>query len=123
MEQQPYPQPVYRSQPNSFATASIVCGILSIFSCIIIYAALFFGSLSILFGLLSRREALTMPSSSQAGCILSSISMALSVVLTALAVAFLVQLFGWETVLDPEKLMEAYMNYLNSINSIGGMTP
>ena len=120
MEQQPYPQPAYQRQANSFATASIVCGILSMFSCIVVYAALFFGSLSILFGLLSRREALTMPTSSQAGCILSSRSMVLSVILTALAVAFLVQLFGWETVLDPEKLMEEYMSYLNSI---GGMIP
>lgn len=118
MEQHPYTQPVYQNPTNSFATASIVCGILSIFSCIVFYAALFFGSLSILFGLLSRRESLTMPGSSQAGCILSSISIVLSLVLTALAVAFLVHLFGWETVLDPEKLMEEYIKYLNSI---GGM--
>ncbi len=127
MEQQPFPQQVYRNRTNSFATAAIVFGILSIFNCMVVYAAVFFGSLSILFALLSRQEALKMPSSSQVGCILSSVSMVLSVILTAFTVAYLVHLFGWETVLNPEELLTKYTEYLNTmsseyLNSIGGMT-
>lgn len=125
MEQQPFSQQVYRNRTNSFATASIVFGILSIFSCMILYAAIFFGCMSILFALLSRQNALKMPSPSQAGCILSSISIVLSVILTAFTIAYLVFLFGWETVLNPEELLTKYMEYLNSmsgdLNSMGGM--
>ncbi|MCI8854126.1 MAG: hypothetical protein HFI31_08535 [Lachnospiraceae bacterium] len=121
MEQQPY----YYTGPtasrtNAFALASLISGILSLITCLIIYLTVFFGCLSIIFALLSRQEALKMPGSAQAGCVLSTVAMILSAVLTAISFVYLIYLFGWETVQNPEELLRQYSEYMKTL---GGMTP
>lgn len=121
MEQQPYynTRPM-QSQANIFAIASLIFGVLSLITCLIIYLTVFFGCLSIIFAILSRQEALKMPGSSQAGCVLSTVAMILSAVLTAISFAYLIYLFGWETVQNPEELLRQYSEYMKTL---GGMTP
>ncbi|MCI8417362.1 MAG: hypothetical protein HFI33_07720 [Lachnospiraceae bacterium] len=115
MESQPYTIPPYQNRPNAFAAASVIFGVISLVSCLIIYITVFFGCLSILFALLSRQESLKMPSSSQAGCVLSSVAISLSAILTAISFVYLIYLFGLETVMNPEELLEKYRDYLYSL--------
>ncbi len=112
MDYQPYqPYPPYSGQPipkkaNPFAIASMILGILSILSIITGVFPLIFGSLSILFVILSRRKNTPLEAPALAGSITACIGILLSVFLLIVSFALLPTLMN-----DPE-----YRNQLNSVS-------
>lgn len=77
-----YNQPTrspYRENP--FATAALVCGILSLLSTCTGFISLILGSLGILFAVLGSRKGKRMHQSAAAGIALSSMGLAFSVVI------------------------------------------
>jgi len=68
--------------PNHMAAASLVMGILGLLGCCCCYGGFLFGGLGILFALLSRTEK-HFEGQAKAGLILSSIAMALSLLVLA----------------------------------------
>lgn len=67
---------------NSFAIASLVCGILSILMCCGGILSLPFGALSILFAVLSRRRGRRMPGMSIAGIWIGCVGILMGVLMT-----------------------------------------
>lgn len=124
MEQQPYPNGRPVMQPyrgTGFATASLVCGVLSIMSCMIFYITFFFGSFSILFALLSRQDSLRMPTISKVGLGVSAIALLLTSILTASSVVFLLETYGLDMILNqPEQILEDLLRTMEEMTQMGG---
>ncbi len=113
-------------KPNAMAMASLILGALSVLSVLTVYYSVFFGSMGILFAVLSRGDSLKMPDKAVNGFIISAVSMSLSILLTAVSVFLMIRLFGLETALDPDALQEAltqlYTRLLNDLPATGGST-
>lgn len=126
MEQQSYPQQGYPVRPyrvNAFANASMIFGGFAIMSCMIFYITIFFGSLSILFGLLSRQDGLRMPTISKVGSITSAVAIGISILLTIYSFIFLIETFGAEALFNnPEEVLNQLINMMNQMTQIGGVT-
>lgn len=73
----------YSSSKNSFATASLVLGGIAIVTFSSILPAIFAGSLSIIFAMLSRKGTARLHPLAKVGAICSSISVALGIALFA----------------------------------------
>lgn len=85
-----YQQPIHQpKKSNGFVTASLIFGVLAFATVLTGFLPLFFGSLSILFAILAHRKGKRMETSAFLGVIASSIAMALSVVLIAIAVSLM----------------------------------
>ena len=124
MEQQayqnrpPYPQ---NARGNNFATASLICAVMAIMSCMIVYVTFFFGCMSILFAFLSRQDSFKMPSISKIGLGISIIGIVLTSVLTAGSLAFLLETFGLEMILQqPDQILEELLKMMEEIVQTGG---
>ena len=96
-----------RTQPNIMATASLSMGICAIISLFNVERAVFFGSLGILFACLSRGDSLKMPEKSVGGFATSIFAIVISVLLTLFSILLMVEMFGMETVMNPEALQKA----------------
>ena len=122
MEQQNTPRPSVRpSRRMGFANAALMCGIMSIMSCMIFYVTFFFGCMSILFALLSRQDSLKMPSTAKTGLIIAVIGLLLTSILTAGSLSFLLDTFGLEMILQhPEQILDELLNMMEEISQTGG---
>ena len=124
MEQQPQntPRPSIRPyRGTGFANAALVCGVMSVMSCTIIYVTCFFGCMSILFALLSRQDSLKMPSKAKTGLIISIIGILLTSILTASSLSFLLDTFGLEMILQhPEQILDELFRMMEEISQTGG---
>lgn len=108
-----------RRKPNGMATASLVLGIFAILSILNVYYALFLGSMSILLACLSRGDSYKMPEKAIGGFATSTFAIVISVLLTAFSMYLMLEMFGLETLLDPEALQEAITNlYSNLLNEM-----
>ena len=127
-------EPVYpRPRGNSMASASQIMGIISAI-CIVFFflpgsmlLGLVLGCMAILFAHLSKGSGEHFPTQAKVGLGTSIFSLCVYALLLLMSLAgpyMLVQMFGWETVLDPDALMEAMDNfmkqYLNSMTTGGG---
>lgn len=125
MEQQPYQNPQAFMRPyrgTGFATASLVCSVMSVMSCMIFYVTFFFGSMSILFALLSRQDSLKMPTISKIGFAVSVIGILLTSILTISSVLFLLETFGLEMILNhPEQILEELLHTMEELTQMGGV--
>lgn len=76
----------YQSQPkkNSFATAALVMGILSLLTLCTVIGPLVFGSLGIIFGILSRRPGQKTAAEAVAGIVTSIIGCVISLIFVVL---------------------------------------
>ena len=77
----------YHSNRNAMAAAAVVFGLISIFSCLVIYIALPAGALAFLFALLSRTEP-KMTGKGKAGIICGLLGMILTVTITVFSFYF-----------------------------------
>lgn len=80
-------QSTQKSSP--FVTASLIMGILAIVTILTGILPLFFGSLSILFAVLSHRKGTHLQTPAFIGVIISTIGMAFSIVIIALVITML----------------------------------
>ena len=110
-------EPVYpRPRGNSMASASQIMGIISAI-CIVFFflpgsmlLGLVLGCMAILFAHLSKGSGEHFPTQAKVGLGTSIFSLCVFCLLLLMSLAglyMLVQMFGWETVLDPDALMEA----------------
>ena len=126
MNQQIYEQtkpPMGTQRSTGFSTASMILGVMAIMSCMIIYVALFFGCLSIVFALLSRQDSLNMPTVSKVGFTFSIIAILISTILTGSSIAFLINHFGLEKLLtDPAQILEDLVGLMEELTQNGGVS-
>ena len=129
-------EPINTPKPNRMAAASKYTGILAAVSAVLVFllgmpAALLpgmiFGCLGILFAHLSKGETYRYPAQAMAGLGTSIFAISvciLMILMSILGMYIAIQMFGLETVLDPEALQEAltdfYTRYLNSLTAGGG---
>lgn len=104
-----------RNAPNRMAATSLVLGIFAILSVLDVYYAVFLGSMSIILACLSRGSSLKMPEKAKGGFITSSFAITISIVITVFAMFLLVEMFGIETVMNPEALQEAMSELYNNL--------
>lgn len=97
-----------RQRGNSFATASLIMGILAVLTLCTIYLPIVFGSLSIIFAVLSKGSQQRMAGASHAGIMLSLMGITLSVV-TIVTTVFLL--------LTNPNIYQEYKKELNTIFS------
>lgn len=108
------------------ATASLTLGILSLLSITtVIYAAYayFFACMSMILAILSKGGSSRMPKKAKGGFTISLVSLALVTFLLIAGFFILVNLFGLETVLDPEALLEAVSEFMGQLTEelpVGG---
>ncbi len=92
----------YGYSRNPMATAAVVLGVISLFTCLVFYISVPCGALAVLLAILSRGKN-PMPGKSKAGVVCGMIGMCLSVVITLASV--------WVVLTNAQ--MRAYMeNYL-----------
>ncbi len=96
-----------QAPPNLMASAALTMGIAAFLFILNAEMALLFGSLGILFACLSRGDSLKMPGKAMGGCAASIFAIVVSILLTILSYYILTEMFGWETVRDPEALQNA----------------
>jgi len=115
---------IQRTQPHLMATVSLALGIFAMLSLFNVYYAVFLGCMSILFACLSRGSGFKMPTRAVSGFGISVFAMLSSILLTAFSVYLMVEMFGMETVMDPEALQEAmmdlYTKLLEEMQTTGG---
>lgn len=87
----------YSSSKNPFATASLVLGGIAIVTFSSILPAIFAGSLSIVFAVLSRKGTARLHPLAKVGAICSSISVALGIVLFAFYMSYMPKFLQNET--------------------------
>lgn len=120
-------EPLQRTKPNPMAATSFTLGVVAIgLSFIIPVYALFCGSLSILFAILSRGSGFRMPDKAIAGFIVSSFAIVIAILLSIATLyiqQFLTQRFGADILDNPAKLQqmlnELFQNYTNSLQTGG----
>lgn len=88
---------------NSFLIASVICAVLSLMSSCIVFAAMFFAGMSVLFAVLSKGKELKMSASGKTAVIVSVASLAFSIIITASSV--------YTVMSDPEMRREFYDQY------------
>lgn len=125
MEQQayqnrpPYPQ---NARGNNFATASLICAVMAIMSCMIFYVTFFFGCFSILFAILSRQDGLRMPAASKLGLGISTLAIIAALGITAASFIFLMEHFGLDMLLHhPDQILEDLVEMMNEMTEMGGV--
>ena len=107
--QQPNFNP-YKRQPNKMATLSLMLGVLTLLSVIsiyFIYFALPMGCMSILFAHLSKGDSYRLSPKAVGGMTVSILSIVITVVILVLGFYLAIQLFGLETLMDPDALQQA----------------
>ena len=95
---------------RSFATAALICGLLSIFTFFTGLLPIFFGSLAIVFAVLSRREDRPFPSASWWGMAAAFIGLFMGLLITYYAVVNIVI----PMMTDPEFYQEMKTLYQNT---------
>ena len=120
MEQTPRPN------RNPMATAAQILGVLSLLSILSLFYwpyAIVFASMSILFAVLSRGGGFKMPDKAVFGLAISAFSVIITVFLLAFSLTLLFTLFDLETIMDPEALQKAllefYNNWMNQLSTGG----
>lgn len=106
-----------RPNRNPMATAALVLGVLSLLSILSLFYwpyAIVFASMSILFAILSRGGSFKMPDKAVHGLAISAISVTITIFLLAFSLTLLFALFDLETILDPEALQSALLEFYNN---------
>lgn len=114
MEQPNYPK------RNPMATTAFVLGILSLLAILSLYYwpyAIVFASMSILFAVLSRGGSLKMPDKAVQGLAISVFSIVVTTFLVLLSFTLLLALFDMETIMDPEALQKALLEFYNGLTT------
>lgn len=88
---------------NSFLIASVICAVLSLMSSCVVFAAMFFAGMSVLFAVLSKGKELKMSASGKTAVIVSVASLTFSIIITASSV--------YTVMSDPEMRREFYDQY------------
>ena len=88
------PVKVIHGHSKAMAFASLTCGILAIVSCTCFYFSLIFGSMAILFGLLSRGGERHMTDKATVGVALGGTGLGLTAVIYVIAFGILIQAYG-----------------------------
>lgn len=88
---------------NSFLIASVICAVLSLMSSCVVFAAMFFAGMSVLFAVLSKGKELKMSATGKTAVIVSVASLAFSIIITASSV--------YTVMSDPEMRREFYDQY------------
>ncbi|MGN0132440.1 MAG: hypothetical protein ACI4AA_08365 [Lachnospiraceae bacterium] len=88
---------------NSFLIASIICAVLSLMSSCVIFSAMFFAGLSILFAALSKGKELKMHFIGKTAVLISVSSLVFSLIITAFSV--------YTVMHDPESRQAFYEEY------------
>ena len=97
----------------SFATASLVCGILSIVSMIMVFTPYIFGGLGIFFGIMSRGKDCKFSSKTIAGIICSCLGILLITAIIVILIFVLVQTY---TLDDWNQLMNEFLREYQNFN-------
>lgn len=114
MEQPNYPK------RNPMATTAFVLGILSLLAVLSLYYwpyAIVFASMSILFAVLSRGGNLKMPDKAVQGLAISVFSIVVTTFLLLLTFTLLLTLFDMETIMNPEALQKALLEFYNRLTT------
>lgn len=113
---------------NPMATAALVLGVLSLLSILSLFYwpyAIVFASMSIMFALLSRGGSFKMPGKAVQGLAISTFSLVVTIFLLAFSLTVLLVLFDLETILNPEELQKAllefYNNWMNQLPAGGSL--
>ena len=115
--QQPNFNP-YKRQPNKMATLSLVLGVLTLLSVIsiyFIYFALPMGCMSILFAHLSKGDSYRLSPKAVGGMTVSILAILITVVILVLGFYLAIQLFGLETLMNPDALQKAISDLYNQL--------
>ena len=117
-----------RPNRNPIATAALVLGVLSLLSILSLFYwpyAIVFASMSIMFALLSRGSSFKMPGKAVQGLAISAFSLVVTVFLLIFSLTVLLVLFDLETILNPEELQKAllefYNNWMNQLPAGGSL--
>ena len=117
-----------RPNRNPMATAALVLGVLSLLSILSLFYwpyAIVFASMSIMFALLSRGSSFKMPGKAVQGLAISAFSLVVTVFLLIFSLTVLLVLFDLETILNPEELQKAllefYNNWMNQLPAGGSL--
>ena len=108
----------YRKKPNRMANLSLVLGVLTILSVVsiyFIYFALPLGCMSILFAHLSKGDSYRMSPKAVGGMIASILAILIAAVILVLGFYLAIQLFGLETLMDPDALQKAISDLYNQL--------
>ena len=103
------PELPYRSRPpvNAMTAASVVCGVLALVTCYLVFTAFLFGSLAVLFAVLGKGKNRRMPRAARIGQILGIVSIAVGGILSAISVSFVISRFG-----GIDKAIDRYTYYI-----------
>lgn len=115
----------YRKKPNRMANLSLVLGVMTILSVVsiyFIYFALPLGCMSILFAHLSKGDSYRMSPKAVGGMIASILAILIAAVILVLGFYLAIQLFGLETLMDPDALQQAISNLYNQLSTQLPMT-
>lgn len=115
----------YRKKPNRMANLSLALGVLTILSVVSIYfmyLALPLGCMSILFAHLSKGDSYRMSPKAVGGMIASILAILCAAVILVLGFYLAIQLFGLETLMDPDALQQAISNLYNQLSTQLPMT-
>ena len=115
----------YRKKPNRMANLSLVLGVLTILSVVsiyFIYFALPLGCMSILFAHLSKGDSYRMSPKAVGGMIASILAILIAAIILVLGFYLAIQLFGLETLMDPDALQQAISNLYNQLSTQLPMT-
>ena len=109
-----------KQSPNNMETASLVMGILAAMTFCCCYVGIAFGSLGILFALLSRNGE-PMDGQAKAGVILSGIVVGVSVLIWGIFLALMVAGSGWTVYDPPVQNLPVYPDILVPDNLLKGL--
>lgn len=115
----------YRKKPNRMANLSLALGVLTILSVVSIYFMYFalpLGCMSILFAHLSKGDSYRMSPKAVGGMIASILAILIAAVILVLGFYLAIQLFGLETLMDPDALQQAISNLYNQLSTQLPMT-
>ena len=101
--------PMKDKRSQSMAVASLILGIVAVFTSGCIYLALICGSLGIILALLSKGGELTLDAYGKAGLILSGIGLALTLLIYTAAFLFVLQQYG-----GIDGFLEEYLRLYNA---------
>jgi predicted membrane protein len=88
---------------NGFLIASVICSILSLMSCCIIFGSMIFAAMAIVFAILSKGKELKMHWMGKLSIFIAIASLVLSTILTAVSI--------YSVMSDPEMRQEFYQQY------------
>ena len=108
----------YRKKPNRMANLYLILGVLTLLSVIsiyFIYMALPLGCMSILFAHLSKGDSYRLSPKAVGGMTVSILAILITVVILVLGFYLAIQLFGLETLMDPDALQKAISDLYNQL--------